>query len=68
MWWKLNTKEIQHSGSDQRLSMLETWTAKTNLAESSRGSVSDSRRPLARRSLSLWLKDKMIKGNKLDMP
>ena len=45
MWWKLNTREIQCSGSDKKPSMLETGTAKTNSAESSCGSISDSRRP-----------------------
>ena len=41
-------KKTQHSGSDKKPSMLETVTAKINSAESSRGSVSDSRRPLVR--------------------
>jgi len=45
MRWKLNTKEIQCSGNDKKPSMLETGTAKTNSAESSYGSISDSRRP-----------------------
>ncbi|XP_055439734.1 uncharacterized protein LOC129654245 [Bubalus kerabau] len=43
--WKLNVKKTQHSGSDKKPSVLETTTAKTNLAESSYGSDSDSRRP-----------------------
>ena len=38
-------KKTQHSGSDKKPSVLETMTAKTNLAESSRCSDSDSRRP-----------------------
>ena len=41
-------KKTQHSGSDKKPSMLETVAAKINSAESSRGSVSDSRRPLVR--------------------
>ena len=45
MQWKLNGKKTQCNGSDEKPSMLETGTAKTNLAESSHGSVSDSRRP-----------------------
>ena len=48
MWWKLNTKKTQHSGRDKKPSMLETRTAKTNLVESSRGSVSNSRRPVVK--------------------
>ena len=44
-WQKLNAKKSQHSGRDQKPSMLETRTAKTNSAESSCGSVSDCRRP-----------------------
>ena len=45
MWWKLNAKETQYSGSDKKSIMLETKTAKTNSAESSHSSVSGSRRP-----------------------
>jgi len=45
LWWKLKVNKIQCSGNDKKPSVLETRTAKTNLAESSRGSVSDSRRP-----------------------
>ena len=41
--WKLKVNKIQCSGSDEKPSVLESRTAKTNLAESSRGSVSDSR-------------------------
>ena len=44
--WKLNVKKPQCRGSDKKPNMLETRTAKTNSAESSSGSVSDSRRPL----------------------
>ena len=44
-WWKLNVKKTQHSGSDKKPSMLATRPAKANVAESSRNSVSDSRRP-----------------------
>ena len=44
-WWKLNMKKAQHSGSDKKARVVETWTAKTNSAESPRGSLSDSRRP-----------------------
>ena len=43
-WWKMNTKKTQPSGSDRKPSVLETETAKTNLTESSCGSVSDTRR------------------------
>ena len=43
-WWKLNMKKTQHRGSDKKPGVLETRTAKTNSAESSHGSVSDSRR------------------------
>jgi len=43
-WWKLNLKKTQHSVNDKKPSMLETRTAKANLAECSCGSVSDSRR------------------------
>ena len=46
-WWKQNVKKTQRSGSDKKPSVLETWTAKTNSAESLHGSVSDSRRPPA---------------------
>ena len=35
--WKLDAKKIQLRGSDKKPSMLDTGTAKTNLAESSRG-------------------------------
>ena len=45
LWQKLNVKKTQHSGSDKKPSVLATGTAKTNSAESSRGKVSDSRRP-----------------------
>ena len=45
LWQTLNTKKTQHSGRDKKPSVLETGTAKTNSAESSCGSVSDSRRP-----------------------
>ena len=38
-------KKTQHSGSDNKPTMLETETAKTDSAESSHDSVSDSRRP-----------------------
>ena len=44
----MNTKKTEHRGSDKKPNMLETRTAKTNAAESSRGSVSDSRRPLVK--------------------
>ena len=44
-WWKQNAKETQCSGSDKKPNVLETGTTRTNSAESSRGSVSDSRRP-----------------------
>ena len=44
-WWKLNAKKIQCSGSEKKPSILETGTAKTDSAESSRSSVSYSRRP-----------------------
>ena len=44
-WQKLNVKKTQHSESDKKPSILETRTAKTYSAESSHGSVSDSRRP-----------------------
>ena len=44
-WQKLNVKKTQHSESDRKPSILETRTAKTYSAESSHGSVSDSRRP-----------------------
>ena len=44
--WKLNMKKTQLSGSDRKPSMLESRTAKTNSAESSHGSVWDSRKPL----------------------
>jgi len=47
-WWKLNKKKTQHGGSDKKLSLLETGTAKTNSAESSHSSVSDSRKPLVK--------------------
>jgi len=40
--------ETQHSGSDEKPSMLETGTTKTNSAESSCSSVSDSRRLLVK--------------------
>ena len=33
--WKLNAKKPQHSGSDKKPSMLETATAKIDMAESS---------------------------------
>ena len=46
-WWKLNAKKPQYRGSDKKPSMLETWTVKSS-AESSCGSVSDSRRPLVK--------------------
>ena len=45
LWQKLNVKKTQHSGSDKKPSVLANGTAKTNSAESSRGKVSDSRRP-----------------------
>jgi len=38
-------KKMLQRESDKKSSVLETGTAKTNLAESSCGSVSDSRRP-----------------------
>ena len=41
-------KETQHSGIDEKPRMVETGTAKTNLSETSCGSVSDSRRPLVK--------------------
>ena len=41
-------KGTEHSGSDEKPSVLETETAKTNSAESSRSSVSDSRRLLVK--------------------
>ena len=44
-WWKLDVKKTQRRGRDTKPSMLESGTAKTISAESSRGSVSDSRRP-----------------------
>ena len=53
-------KKTQHRGSDKKPSMLETRTAKTNAAESSHGSVSDSRRPLVK------LEEHM--ANKIVMP
>ena len=59
MWGKLKVKEAQHSGSDKKSSVLETRTVKTNLAESSRGSVSDSRRPQANVGPRLWLEGHM---------
>ena len=37
-------KKTQHRSSDKKPRVLETGTAKTNQAESSHGSVSDSRR------------------------
>ena len=43
--WKLKVKKIQLRGSHKKPSVLETGAAKTHLAESSRGSVSGSRRP-----------------------
>ena len=43
--WKLNAKKTQHRESDKKPSMLATRPAKANVAESSRDSVSDSRRP-----------------------
>ena len=46
MQWKLNVKKTQHNGSDKKPCVLETRIVKANSAESSRGSVSDSRRPL----------------------
>jgi len=46
MQWKLNVKKTHHSGSDKKPCVLETRIVKANSAESSRGSVSDSRRPL----------------------
>ena len=46
--WKQNTKKTQSRGNDKKPSVPETRTAKTNSAESSRGSVSDSGRPLVR--------------------
>ena len=42
--------EMYHSRSDQEACVLETRTAKTNSAESSCSSVSDSRRPLVKQS------------------
>ena len=45
MRWKQNMKKMQHRESDKKSSVLEIGTAKTNLAESSHGSVSDCRRP-----------------------
>ena len=50
--WKLNVKETQHSGSDEKPNVLETRTAKTDSAESSHSSVSDSRRPPIK---GLWI-------------
>ena len=41
-------KETRCSGSDKKLGVMESGTAKTNLAESSHSSVSDSREPLAK--------------------
>ena len=38
-------KETQRGGSAKKPSVVETGTAKINLAESSHSSVSDSRRP-----------------------
>ena len=48
MLWKLKAKETQHNESDEKPSELETGTAKTNSAESSHSSVSDSRRPVVK--------------------
>ena len=45
-WWKLRVKKTVCRGSDKKPSVLESGTAKTISAESSRGSVSDSRRSL----------------------
>ncbi|CAN0549585.1 unnamed protein product [Rangifer tarandus platyrhynchus] len=50
MWWKLKAKETQQSRSDKKPCVLETGTTKTNLAESSCSSVSDSRRSLVKQS------------------
>ena len=44
-WWKLKAKKTQHSGTDRKPRVQETRAAKTNLAESSHGSVSDFERP-----------------------
>ena len=41
-------KQTQCSGSDEKPGMLETGIAKTNLAESSCSSVSESRRLLVK--------------------
>ena len=41
-------KKNQHRGNDKKPSILETGKMKTNSAESSHGSVSDSRRPLVK--------------------
>ena len=43
--WKLTGKKTQHRGNEKKPSIVETRTAKINAAESSRDSVSDSRRP-----------------------
>ena len=67
-WWKQNVKKTQRNGSDKKPSMLETRTAKTNSAENSCGSISNSR-PLVKigsRSLILWLKGHMT--NKILIP
>ena len=41
-------KKTQCNASDKKPSMLEARTTKTNVAESSRGSISDSGRPLVK--------------------
>ena len=48
LWWKLNVRKTKCNGSDNKPSMLDMGTAKTNLAESSCSSVSDSKRPLVK--------------------
>ena len=48
MLWKLNAMKTQRSLSYEKPKVLESRTAKTNLAESSRSSVSDCRRPLVK--------------------
>ena len=52
----MNAKKTQHRGSDKKPSVPETGTAKPNSAESSHGSVSDSRRPPVKKMIS-WLQN-----------
>ena len=59
----MNTKKTQCSGRDKKPSMVGTEIAKTDLAESSHGSVSDFRRPLVKEGgphsygwRDIWLK------------